>query len=78
MSELQDQSELDAYRADSYMHDICDMQNEIDNLKTELNKLMGEIKDHKEIRRMLDTELAKSNKKLEEFQGRYKVWIKTL
>ena len=73
MSELQDQSELDAYRADSYMHDICDMQNEIDNLKTELNKLMGEIKDHKEIRRMLDTELAKSNKKLEEFQGRYKV-----
>ena len=73
MSELQDQSELDAYRADSYMHDICDMQNEIDNLKTELNKLIGEIKDHKEIRRMLDTELAKSNKKLEEFQGRYKV-----
>ena len=73
MSELQDQSELDAYRADSYMHDICDMQNEIDNLKTELNKLMGEIKDHKEIRRMLDTELAKSNKKLDEFQGRYKV-----
>ena len=73
MSELQDQSELDAYRADSYMHDICDMQNEIDNLKTELNKLMDEVKDHKEIRRMLDTELAKSNKKLEEFQGRYKV-----
>ena len=44
MSELQDQSELDAYRADSYMHDICDMQNEIDNLKTELNKLMDEVK----------------------------------
>ena len=67
------ESEFDAYRADSYMHDICEMQNQIDNLHKEVDKLELEIKSHKEIRNMLDVELAKSNKKLEEFQSRYKV-----
>ena len=80
MSKYVEQSDLDAYRADSYMHDICEMQNDIDNLKQEnkdLKKIVDdleyEIKGHKEIRNMLDVELATSNIKLEEFKRRYKV-----
>ena len=80
MTKYIEQSDLDAYRADSYMHDICEMQNEIDGLQQEnkdlkqmITDLEYEIKNHKEIRNMLDVELARSNRKLEDFKRTYKV-----
>ena len=73
MSKCVEQSDLDAFRADSYMYDMCEMQNEIDNQRRLIDELKSQIEDHKQVRNMLDVELAKSNKKLENFKKEYKV-----
>ena len=73
MSKCVEQSDLDAFRADSYMYDICEMQHEIDKQKRLIDELKSQIEDHKQVRNMLDVELAKSNKKLEAFKKEYKV-----
>ena len=56
--------ENDFRYTDSDMH-LCKAQHDIEQLEIRVQQLEKEIEGHKEIRRMLDIELAKSNNELE-------------
>ena len=80
MSKTLNKEEYIHYLADTYMHDMCGMQQEMDMMMQDIkdkdrqiDDLKAQIKDNKEIRRMLDAELARSNRILDDFRREYKV-----